>query len=199
MTRCVVGGHIGRLGSAVASIWSFSRVETSRCFGVVQRRRSASRGHLESSTFKEGAGSTEFADLSTLVFEECRRARRLGRIDWHCSRDRHVVYGRQRLTDSQSLRPYTFTLPLLTFDPLSLASQVVELWNRSRCFEPRGFVFAAISRGAVAVRSLACALLCARHLSFAPSLSYHCFRTIALARTIALSRHRSLVPSKGAV
>ena len=80
MTRCVVGGHIGRLGSAVASIWSFSGVETSRCFGVVQRRRSASRGHLESSTFKEGAGSTEFADLSTLVFEECRRARRLGRI-----------------------------------------------------------------------------------------------------------------------
>ena len=83
---------------------------------------------------------------------------------WHCSRDRHVVYGLQRLTDSQPSRPYTFTLPLLTFDPLSLASQVVELWNRSRCFEPRGFVFAAISRRPVAVGSLACALLCARHL-----------------------------------
>ena len=63
----------------------------------------------------------------------CRRpcvARRLGpRSHWHCSRDRHVVYGLQRLTDSQPSRPYTFTLPLLTFDPLTLALQVVELWN----------------------------------------------------------------------
>ena len=111
------------------------------------------------------------------------------RSHWHCSRDRHVVYGLQRLTDSQPSRPYTFTLPLLTFDPLTLASQVVELWNRSRCFEPRAFVFAAISRGAVAVRSLAYALLSSRHLSLAPSLSYHRFRTIALAY------HRSLAPS----
>ena len=100
MTRCVVGGHIGRLGSAVASIWSFSGVETSRCFGVVQRRCSASRGHLESSTFKEGAGSTEFADLSTLVFEECRRARRFGRIGTVLATVMLYMVGKGRLTVS---------------------------------------------------------------------------------------------------